>query len=204
MKAMKKWCALALAGAMTCSLAACGAPSKDASAAAEGSTGENGLTTVNFQLKWLPSVQFMGFYVAQEKGYYEEEGIDLNMISGGSDIVSASQVGIGAADIGVSNLYGLLPYEEDGYPIVEKICEYFADQRAGYKYCREKGISRHRDLLTEHRIEQCRPHDCCRYEKNYRCKIRYKRNKFRQSYHFIQQKQYPPPHNGDQSLFEIV
>lgn len=119
MKAMKKWCALALAGAMTCSLAACGAPSKDASAAAEGSTGENGLTTVNFQLKWLPSVQFMGFYVAQEKGYYEEEGIDLNMISGGSDIVSASQVGIGAADIGVSNLYGLLPYEEDGYPIVE-------------------------------------------------------------------------------------
>lgn len=77
------------------------------------------LTTVDFQLKWLPSVQFMGFYVAYEKGYYEDEGIDLNIISGGSDIVSAQQVSIGAADIGISNLYGLLPYEEQGYPIVQ-------------------------------------------------------------------------------------
>lgn len=77
------------------------------------------LTTVDFQLKWLPSVQFMGFYVAYEKGYYEDEGIDLNIISGGSDIVSAQQVSIGAADIGIANLYGLLPYEEQGYPIVE-------------------------------------------------------------------------------------
>ena len=77
------------------------------------------LTTVNFQLKWLPSVQFMGFYVAYEKGYYEDEGIDLNIMSGGSDIVSAQQVSIGAADIGISNLYGLLPYEEQGHPIVQ-------------------------------------------------------------------------------------
>lgn len=77
------------------------------------------LTTVDFQLKWLPSVQFMGFYVAYEKGYYEDEGINLNIISGESDIVSAQQVSIGAADIGISNLYGLLPHEEQGHPILQ-------------------------------------------------------------------------------------
>ena len=116
---MKRFAALGLTGAMVCAMTACGAPAKTESSAASDSSGGDGLTTVNFQLKWLPSVQFMGFYVAYEKGYYEEEGIDLNIMSGGSDIVSASQVGIGAADIGISNLYGLLPYEEEGYPIVE-------------------------------------------------------------------------------------
>ncbi len=126
MKKMNKWLSLMLAGALACGLTACGSspaatttPAATTPVATESGSTSDPLATVNFQLKWLPSVQFMGFYVAYEKGYYAEEGIDLNIMSGGSDIVSASQVGIGAADIGVSNLYGLLPYEEDGYPIVE-------------------------------------------------------------------------------------
>ncbi|MFT3952188.1 MAG: ABC transporter substrate-binding protein [Oscillospiraceae bacterium] len=112
-----KTLSLLTAGAMTAiGLTACGADeSSNATVVKDGKT----LTTVDFQLKWLPSVQFMGFYVAYEKGYYEAEGIDLNIISGGSDIVSAQQVSIGAADIGVANLYGLLPYEEQGHPLVE-------------------------------------------------------------------------------------
>lgn len=157
-KLSKKCLSLLLAGAMTCSLAACGASdssteSTSTSSAAEGTaavtesaSGSEGLTTVNFQLKWLPSVQFMGFYVAYEKGYYEDEGIDLNIMSGGSDIVSASQVGIGAADIGVSNLYGLLPYEEDGYPIVE-VGQVFQTGSIVLVSLAENGIESPEDLL---------------------------------------------------------
>lgn len=116
----KKVIAMSLAAVMTAGcMAGCGSSSSSSSTASSES-----LKKVNFQLKWLPSVQFMGFYVAYEKGYYKDEGIDLNIISGGSDIVSAEQVGIGAADIGVANLYGLLPYEEKEYPI-EQIGQVF-------------------------------------------------------------------------------
>ncbi len=75
------------------------------------------LTTVTLQLKWLPSVQFMGFYVAKDLGYYEEEGIEIEILSGGPDIVAANQVSIGAADVGVHNLYSLLPFEEQEQPV---------------------------------------------------------------------------------------
>ena len=34
------------------------------------------LTSVKLQLQWLPQAQFAGYYVAQEKGYFEEEGFD--------------------------------------------------------------------------------------------------------------------------------
>ncbi|MEO8542957.1 MAG: ABC transporter substrate-binding protein, partial [Burkholderiaceae bacterium] len=32
---------------------------------------------VTVQLKWLPQAQFAGYYVAQAKGYYKAEGLDV-------------------------------------------------------------------------------------------------------------------------------
>ena len=34
------------------------------------------LTSVKLQLQWLPQAQFAGYYVAQDQGYFEEEGFD--------------------------------------------------------------------------------------------------------------------------------
>ena len=35
------------------------------------------LTPASLRLKWLPQAQFIGYYVAREKGYYADEGIAL-------------------------------------------------------------------------------------------------------------------------------
>ena len=39
-------------------------------------------TSVSVQLKWLPQAQFMGYYVALDKGYYSEVGTDRQHHSG--------------------------------------------------------------------------------------------------------------------------
>lgn len=76
------------------------------------------LIPITFQSKWIPQTQFMGYYVAKEKGYYEEEGLDVTILPGGSDINVPSVVESGTAQMGTTNLYNLLSYQESGYPLV--------------------------------------------------------------------------------------
>src|SRR5208337_3142322 len=69
--------------------------------------------------KWLPQSQFMGYYVAVAKGYYEKEGIQVELLPGGSDIIPEQQVYNGVADIGVTWVSSLLKYQEKGWGFVE-------------------------------------------------------------------------------------
>jgi NitT/TauT family transport system substrate-binding protein len=41
------------------------------------------LKKMTFLPQWLPQAQFVGFYMAQHKGYYRQRGIDLTIIQGG-------------------------------------------------------------------------------------------------------------------------
>ena len=41
---------------------------------------------VTIQLKWVTQAQFAGYYVAQDKGYYQAEGLDVTIKPGGPDI----------------------------------------------------------------------------------------------------------------------
>jgi NitT/TauT family transport system substrate-binding protein len=75
------------------------------------------LQKVTLQLKWLPQSQFMGYYVAQEKGYYAEEGIEIEILPGGSDIIPEQQVYNGVADIGVTWVSSLLKYQSQGWEL---------------------------------------------------------------------------------------
>ena len=38
--------------------------------------------TVTVRLKWFHQAQFAGFYVAQEKGFYKDAGLDVNLQPG--------------------------------------------------------------------------------------------------------------------------
>ena len=44
---------------------------------------------VTLQLKWVTQAQFAGYYVAKDKGFYEEEGLDVDIKPGGPDIAPA-------------------------------------------------------------------------------------------------------------------
>jgi NitT/TauT family transport system substrate-binding protein len=58
--------------------------------------------TASLRLKWLPQAQFIGFYMAKEKGYYSREGIDLTINPGGPNLLTENLVATGADTFGVS------------------------------------------------------------------------------------------------------
>ena len=51
---------------------------------------------LTFQLKWVNQGQFAGYLVAKDKGFYEEEGLNVTINPGGPDI-APEQVAMGRA-----------------------------------------------------------------------------------------------------------
>ena len=85
-------------------------------------------TSVSVQLKWLPQAQFMGYYVAQAKGYYDEVGLTVDIISGGGDISETTAVYNGTVDFGVTWVSNLINANAGGMDLLEVAQVY---QRSG-------------------------------------------------------------------------
>jgi NitT/TauT family transport system substrate-binding protein len=62
----------------------------------------DGHGAVNFQLSWTHSVQFGGSYIAADKGYWTDEGLDVSLISGGPNAPVEPPVVSGTALMGIS------------------------------------------------------------------------------------------------------
>jgi len=54
-------------------------------------------TATRLALHWQPQAQFAGFYVAEDKGFYREAGLDLTILHGGTDSVPADRLSSGEA-----------------------------------------------------------------------------------------------------------
>ena len=92
---------------------------------------------VTLQLKWVAQSQFAGYYVAKEKGYYEEEGLDVDIKPGGPDIAPEQVIAGGGADVIVDWMGGALVAREKGVPLVN-IAQPF--QKSGMELiCRKDG-----------------------------------------------------------------
>ena len=76
-------------------------------------------TSVSIQLKWLPQCQFMGYYVAAAKGYYDEVGLTVDIVSGGGDIAETTAVNNGTVDFGVTWETNLASANAGGMDLVE-------------------------------------------------------------------------------------
>lgn len=85
-------------------------------------------TEVSIQLKWLPQAQFMGYYVALEKGFYDEVGLTVNIVSGGGDIGETTAVYTGQVDFGVTWVSNLIAANAGGMGLLEVAQVY---QRSG-------------------------------------------------------------------------
>lgn len=49
-----------------------------------------GLATVRFQASWINDAEFMGYFIAIDKGYYEDEGLEVQYAPGGPDVIPES------------------------------------------------------------------------------------------------------------------
>ena len=44
------------------------------------------------QAAWVNDAEFMGYFIAMDKGWYEEEGLELSYLSGGPDVIPESSL----------------------------------------------------------------------------------------------------------------
>lgn len=79
-----------------------------------GGTDSSELTPVKLQLQWLTQAQFAGYYAAAAEGYYEDEGLDVEIIQGGGDIVPQDALANGDVDFAISWVPKVLGSIENG------------------------------------------------------------------------------------------
>lgn len=56
-------------------------------------------TPFSFQAAWINDAEFAGYFLAIDKGYYAEEGLDVTYHSGGPDVIPESSLISGKADL---------------------------------------------------------------------------------------------------------
>lgn len=97
------------------------APAAPTGAAASATTAAPAgqMTKIKLQLKWVHQAQFAGYYVAFDKGYYKDMGLDVEILPGGPDVVPSQKVLTGAADVGVDWVGSLLANRDKGQPLVD-------------------------------------------------------------------------------------
>ena len=86
------------------------------------------LMPVSLQLQWFVQAQFGGYYAAKDKGFYEEQCLDVTILEGGVDIVPQTQLAQGAADYAIAWVPKALASREQGAGIVD-VAQVF--QRSG-------------------------------------------------------------------------
>jgi len=123
-------------------LTACGGDDQETQTTADKDAGE--LTPVSFVLDWTPNTNHTGIYVAKENGYFEEQGLDVEIMLPGE--VGANQlIASGKADFGVSYQEGLTQARAEGLPLVS-IAAVMQHNTAGYASPVEKDITEPKDL----------------------------------------------------------
>ncbi|OYX44930.1 MAG: myristoyl transferase [Rhodobacterales bacterium 32-67-9] len=59
-------------------------------------------TALTMQAAWINDAEFSGYFVAMDKGFYTDEGLDLTYLSGGPDVIPESTIIAGRADLALT------------------------------------------------------------------------------------------------------
>jgi len=95
---------------------------------------------VVLQLKWVTQAQFAGYYVAKDKGFYEEEGLDVEIKPGGPDIAPPQVIAGGGADVVVDWMPSALATREKGVALVN-IAQPFKSSGMMLTCLKESGVA---------------------------------------------------------------
>ena len=103
-------------------------------------TGAQAADDVTLQLKWVTQAQFAGYYVAQAKGLYEAEGLNVTILPGGPDVAPTQVIAGGGADVVVDWMPSALAAREKGLALVN-IAQPFKSSGMMLTCLKESGIT---------------------------------------------------------------
>jgi NitT/TauT family transport system substrate-binding protein len=104
---------VALAAALL--VAACGTADNPTTT----TTASGGVTKIKLQLQWFYQAQFAGYVAAVDKGFYKEQGLDVELLEGAVDIVPQTVLAQGKADYAVAWVPKALASREQGAKITD-------------------------------------------------------------------------------------
>ena len=103
---------------------------------------------VTLQLKWVTQAQFAGYYVAKDKGFYEEEGLNVTILPGGPDVAPTQVLAAGGADVVVDWMPSALAAREKGLPLVN-IAQPFKSSGMMLTCLKESGVASPADFADK-------------------------------------------------------
>jgi NitT/TauT family transport system substrate-binding protein len=110
--------ALSCAGLVAVAVAGCGGSSGDGgSTGGAGSTGAKAQTKVSFRLNWVIAGNHAPLYLAKEKGYWSDCGLDVTMAAGKGSGDTAQLVATGAQQFGLTDAVSIVAGRSQGLPI---------------------------------------------------------------------------------------
>lgn len=59
---------------------------------------------LTMQAAWINDAEFLGYFVALEKGFYQAQGLDLKYLSGGPDVIPEASLLSGRADVALATV----------------------------------------------------------------------------------------------------
>jgi NitT/TauT family transport system substrate-binding protein len=104
--------AIAVLALSTLVLTACGTADQPSTPA-----GSGGTKSVKLQLQWFVQGQFAGYIAAADQGFYKEQGLDVEILEGGVDIVPQTVLAQGQADFAIAWVPKALASREQGAQI---------------------------------------------------------------------------------------
>ena len=103
-------------------------------------------TDISLRLPWLLNVQGAGYVMAKEKGFYEEVGLNVEIVPGGPNLNSTALVATGANTFGTNDVNGIIMGQNQGMDLV-MVAACFQRHPAGVISLAEDNINEPADLV---------------------------------------------------------
>lgn len=100
---------------------------------------------ITVQLDWVPEPEHGGFYQAQAKGFFREEGLEVVLLPGGPGAQVVPSVATGKADVGQADDISTLLQQAEGLPLLQ-FAAVFQDDPSGILVHADSPVRRFEDL----------------------------------------------------------
>ncbi|MCU0926165.1 MAG: ABC transporter substrate-binding protein [Hydrogenophaga sp.] len=83
------------------------------------------LTPLKFTLDFRITGQTSPFFLAQSKGYYRDEGLDVSIDVGAGSVASITRIASGVYQMGLGDISSLIEFQATNPPLVQAVYQYY-------------------------------------------------------------------------------
>ena len=83
------------------------------------------LTPLKFTLDFRVTGQTSPFFLAQQRGYYKDEGLDVSIDVGAGSVASITRIASGVYQMGLGDISSLIEFQASNPPLVQAVYQYY-------------------------------------------------------------------------------